>query len=135
MREGTCPCGAVTYAVRGPVRDIVVCCCDACRRATGGPWAASAAHRQDLAVAGDAFLTWETASASEHDAARGRCRRCGTVVFWDAPGRETVSFAASTLADRRDLRIAAHIWCGTGNEEHAVYPAGLPHAVAVRWRA
>ena len=43
-REGACPCGAVRFSIDGPVRDVLVCHCDACREATGGPWAASAAH-------------------------------------------------------------------------------------------
>ncbi len=134
MRTGACPCGAVEYTIHGPVRDIIVCHCGACREATGGPWVASAARRDDLVVAEEAALAWEHASVSEHGASRGRCRRCATVVFWDAPGRETVSLAASTLAEAADLEIAARIWLGADAGAAATYPAGLPATVRVPWR-
>ena len=134
MRTGACPCGAVGYAIHGPVRDIVVCHCGACREATGGPWAASAARRDDLVVSGEAALEWAHATESEHDAVRGTCRQCGTVVFWDAPGRETVSFAVSTLADGADLSVAARIWVGAEAQQDMAHPAGLPATVTIPWR-
>jgi len=139
-REGACPCGAVRYSIGGSVRDVVVCHCEACREATGGPWFASAARRQDLVVEDDTALAWERAGVSEHEASRGRCHTCGTTVFWDAPGRETVSFAVSTLADASGLEVAGHIWVGA--ERGSVQPAGvprygegLPASVIVPWRA
>jgi hypothetical protein len=139
-REGTCPCGAVRYSIDGPVRDVLVCHCAACREATGGPWPASAAHRRDLDVEDEAALTWERAAVSEHGASRGRCEACGTTVFWDAPGRETVSFAVSTLADASGLAIAGHIWLAEEGEDVPVsvgapgYSRGMPASVVVAWR-
>ena len=137
MREGSCPCGAVRYAIDGPVRDILVCHCAACTRATGGPWAASAVARADLSVGNADALRWERAAVSEYGARRGSCRSCGTVVFWDAPGRTTVSFAAATLVDGSDLGVAADIWVGEGAARDAPmsYPAGLPASVVVPWRS
>ena len=140
-REGACPCRAVRYSIDGPVRDVLVCHCTACRDATGGPWQASAASRRDLVVEDEAALTWERAVISEHGASRGRCSVCRTTVFWDAPGRETVSFAVTTLADASGLEVAGHIWVGEG--EHLGlqsagaprYRAGLPASVVVPWKA
>jgi hypothetical protein len=138
--QGGCPCGAVRFAVFGPVRDIIVCHCTACQEATGGPWSASAAYRNDLAVGDEAAVSWERAPVSEHDAARGRCRSCGTVVFWDAPGRDTVSFAAALLDGGEQLRVAAHIWVPEEEREALsglgvpVEPQGLPASVAVLWQ-
>lgn len=136
MREGACPCGAVRYSIDGPVRDILLCHCGACVAATGGPWGASAAARDDLTVVDESALTWERPAVSEHDALRGSCRTCGTVVFWDAPRRPTVSFAAATLADASDLDVAAEIWVGAAAAHDATpsFPAGLPASVAVPWR-
>ena len=99
---------------------MIVCHCAACQEATGGPWPASAAYRRDLAVGDEAALIWELAPVSEHGASRGRCRSCGTVVFWDAPGRDTVSFAAALLDGGAQLEVAAHIW--------------VPEATALRLR-
>ncbi len=138
--HGSCPCGAVRFSVDGPVRDVIVCHCAACQEATGGPWAASAAYRRDLSVEDETALTWEAANVSEHGASRGRCSSCGTVVFWDAPGRETRSFAAATLVNGPALEVAGHIWVSQGEGRElrdaglAVEPAGMPEAVSVRWR-
>jgi hypothetical protein len=134
VRTGACPCGTVGYTIRGPVRDVIVCYCDECQKATGGPWAATAARRDDLVVSGEAALDWEHAAVSEHNALRARCQRCETVVFWDAPGRETVSVAVSTLSDAAGLHVAALIWSAATAEQETVYPAGLPATVTVPWR-
>jgi len=137
--QGACPCGAVRFAIFGPVRDVIVCHCAACQEATGGPWAASAAYRRDLAVGDEAAVAWELAPVSEHGASRGRCRCCGTVVFWDAPGRDTVSFAAALLDGER-LDIAAHIWVPEGESPALaragvpVEPEGLPPSIRVPWQ-
>ena len=137
--QGACPCGAVRFAIFGPVRDVIVCHCAACQEATGGPWAASAAYRRDLAVGDEAAVAWELAPVSEHGASRGRCRSCGTVVFWDAPGRDTVSFAAALLDGER-LAIAAHIWVPEGESAALagagvpVEPEGLPPSIRVPWQ-
>jgi len=136
VREGACPCGAVRFTIDGPVRDVLVCHCNACIEATGGAWAASAASREDLTVVGDAALSWDGAAASDHDASRGSCRSCGTVIFWDAPGRATVSFAAEALTEASDLEVAGHIWTKDRRAVAGVsYPAGLPASAVVSWRS
>jgi hypothetical protein len=126
-RTGSCPCGTVRYTISGPVRDVIVCHCDACREAgDGGPWAASAARRENFAVEDLSSLVWRQATVSEHGASRAWCRACGTYVLWDAPGRDTVSFAAATLDDSADLAVAAHIWVPEGDV--------VPAAREVSWR-
>jgi hypothetical protein len=131
----------VRFSINGPVRDVLICHCGACVEATGGPWAASAVARKDLVVAEGAALTWERAESSEYDASRGRCSTCRTVVFWDAPGRATVSLAVSTLSKQSDLEIAADIWVGEGTASSLAdatlpsYPRGLPVSVVVPWRS
>ena len=122
------------------MRDILVCHCTACRAATGGAWAASAAERRHLVVEDPSAVTWEESQDSEHDASRGACVSCGTVVFWDAPARDTVSLGASTLVDSRDLPTVAHIWVPA--EERDAWPAdrppayerGLPAGIELSWR-
>ena len=139
-RNGACPCGAVRYSIVGPVRDVLVCHCDACLEANGGPWPASAVHRDDLAVEDAAALIWERADVSEHGASRGFCRGCRTPIFWDAPGRETISFGVASLADASGLEVAGHIWVRErATPDDSVggapsYRAGLPAAAIVPWR-
>jgi hypothetical protein len=138
-RSGACRCGAVRYRVDGPVRDVIVCHCDACREAADGPWAASAARRGDLVLDDPAALDWVKADVSAYGASRGFCCDCGDYLLWDAPGRPTVSFAAATLLDGADLVVAAHIWvpaeerdvlAGTGVP---VTPEGLPNGIEIPW--
>lgn len=122
------------------MRDVLVCHCNACHEATGAPWSASAVRREDLVVLDAAALVWESAGVSEHGASRGRCRTCREAVFWDAPGRETISFGAETLADASGLEVAGHIWVG-GLEDAGIssldaprYRNGLPASEIVPWR-
>jgi hypothetical protein len=142
-REGGCACGAVRYAVDGPLRDIVVCHCDDCRKATGHAWAATAAHRRDVSLRESEGLRWRRTIASTTGARRGRCYRCRTVVFWEVPGRDTVSIGVSTLDDPSGLVVGAHIWATQADagfelpdDGTPAYPRGIPpgdDAPALRW--
>lgn len=110
MRSGGCLCGAVRFAVDGPVRDVIVCHCADCLRWAGGPWPASAARRTDLTIAGGELLMWFAAPGSATSAERGSCTACGAALLWAAPDRETISFAAGALDDDAGIEVHAHIW-------------------------
>ena len=86
-RRAACPCGAVRFTIDGPIRDVIICHCDACQRATGGPWPASAAYRRDLTVANNAALVWERAAVSEFGASRGRFGSVKPHSFIKSAGR------------------------------------------------
>lgn len=107
---GRCLCGAVTYEVRGPLRDVVLCHCVECRRWSGtGSGAFASAHDVDLVVSGDA-LKWIDSPDSSRQARRGFCVECGTSLFWKAPELDRTGIAAGTLDEPTDLRLAAHIY-------------------------
>jgi hypothetical protein len=125
IREGGCLCGAVRYAVRGPLREILVCHCSECRRWAGCAWAATAARNEDLMVLDEAELVWIESPRSAQRASRGFCARCGGSLFWRAPGDERTSISAGTLDDPSRLRVAAHIWVEQSAPWEAP-PAGLP---------
>jgi hypothetical protein len=124
-RNGGCPCHAVRYTVDGPVRDVIVCHCNACQKAAGGPWGASSARREHFTLEDPEALIWEKAAVSDHDASRAWCRECGFYLLWDAPARDTVSFAADSLDDPSDLVVAMHIWVPDGMD--------VPPAQPVEW--
>lgn len=138
-RNGSCACGAVGFSIDGPIRDVIVCHCGACQSATGGPWPATAAYRRDLVVEDQDALIWDRAAVSGYGASRGRCRSCATVVFWDAPARDTVSFGAALIEGGEALAVAAHIWVPEGeraslaSEGVPVEREGLPASVSVPW--
>ena len=139
-REGGCLCGAVRYAVTGPLREILVCHCVECRRWAGRAWAATAARVADLSVTETGELHWLASPRSDHGAERAFCGRCGSSLFWRVPGGERVSIAAGTLDEPCGLRVAAHIWVEHGVDWErppqgvAEYPRGYPvDAPPVSW--
>jgi hypothetical protein len=107
---GRCLCGAVRYEVDGPLRDVVVCHCGECRRWGGHVSAMTAARSEHLRFVTDIGLRWIDSPESAVHARRGFCGECGSSLFWEAPGRETISIAAGTLDGATGLRTAGHIW-------------------------
>ena len=108
---GRCLCGAVRYETSGPLRGVIVCHCVECRRFNGTSGAYSAAQRGDLAIADpEGVLRWFPGPASVTHGERAFCGRCGSSLFWRAPGVTTVSIAAGTLDGATGLRIVQHIW-------------------------
>jgi hypothetical protein len=109
VASGRCLCGAVRYEVRGPLREVLLCHCSECRRWAGHVWAATAARRDHLHVIERGALRWIDSPESETRARRGFCRECGSSLFWEAPGRNTVSIAAGTLDPPTGLRVAGEV--------------------------
>jgi hypothetical protein len=124
-REGGCLCGAVRYAVDGPLREILVCHCVECRRWAGHAWAATAARNQDLEIRDAGDLRWFASPRSEHGADRGICSRCGASLFWRVSDWTRTSIGAGTLDDPSGLRVAAHIWVEQGADWERP-PEGIP---------
>lgn len=138
--SGGCLCGGIRYEVRGPLREILVCHCEECRRWAGRAWAATAARAADLELVEARSLRWLASPRSESSARRGFCAECGSSLFWEAPGRDTVSIGAGTLDDSSGLCVAGHIWLEQAAGWEAVdglpgYPRGYPAgAPALAWR-
>jgi hypothetical protein len=126
MATGRCLCGAVRYEVRGPLRDVLICHCEECRRWHGHASAFTAARREDLAVDDERAVRWVDSPASDAQARRGFCGECGSSLFWDAPGRETISIAAGTLEGDTGLRVAGHIYVSDRADYYELPDDGLP---------
>jgi len=107
---GRCLCGAVRYEIHGPLRDVTLCHCGECRRWHGHVCAATAVERDDLRVVADAGLRWFDSPQSAAHARRGFCGECGSSLFWDAPGRATISIAAGSLDAPTGLRTTRQIY-------------------------
>jgi hypothetical protein len=105
--RGHCLCGAVTYEVRGPLRQVVACHCDECRRWTGSFFNATAALRANVTIGDDGSLAWYRSSAS---ARRGFCRDCGTSLFFEPEGTDRLVICAGTLDKPTGLELKVHIF-------------------------
>lgn len=135
---GRCLCGAVSYEVRGLLRDVVLCHCSECRRWSGtGAGAFAAAHDTALQISGDA-LRWIDSPDSKRNARRGFCVDCGTSLFWKSPELERTGIAAGTLDEPTGVRVAAHIYTHQTVDWDALPDDGLPRdpetgTLELRW--
>ena len=114
MADGGCLCGAVRYAVEGPLRPVVACHCSQCRRTSGHHVAATSAPRGSVRVRGE--VTWH---ASSEQARRGFCGVCGSNLFWDGGG-DNLSIMAGTLDGPTGLAMAGHIFVADGGDYYAI---------------
>jgi hypothetical protein len=135
---GRCLCGAVTYEVRGPLRDVLVCHCVECRRWGGYLGAFSATLDEHLVIRESRGLRWIDSPESDLHARRGFCVECGSSLFWDSPDRDRVSIAAGTLDRPTGVGIAGHIYTHQAGDYDAMADDGLPRngdvsSSTIRW--
>ena len=114
MAPGSCLCGAVTYRVSGPLRPVIACHCQQCRKTSGHHVAATSALREDVQITGN--VTWYRSSETAH---RGFCGRCGSNLFWDGPGTH-LSIFAGTLDEPTGLQLSGHIFCADKGDYYQI---------------
>ena len=109
MVHGQCLCGAVRFHGEPDTnRDVTVCHCGQCRRWGGGAPLVAIRFRGGITLDADEALAWYP--SSEHGE-RGFCMRCGSSLFWRAPGQgNDVSVSLGALPEDHGLEIGAHIW-------------------------
>ncbi len=104
---GGCLCRAVRYRVRGPLREVVNCHCEQCRRTSGHFVAATAVARDGLELTAQEGLAWYHASDI---ARRGFCQVCGSSLFWEPKQADYTAIMAGTLDRPTGLTSARHIF-------------------------
>jgi len=105
--EGGCLCGAVRFRVAGPLRKVVYCHCEQCRRTSGHFVAATGADRNAIEMTEDAGLRW---FASSESAKRGFCVHCGSSLFWQRNDSDHTSIMAGAIDDKNALTADRHIY-------------------------
>lgn len=112
--SGRCLCGAVHYVVTGPLRPVINCHCDRCRRFTGHHMAATATAAADVTIIdADQVLAW----FSVPGAAYGFCRSCGSSLFWRAQATpRQLSICAGTLTTPTQLRTVEAWWVSQASD-------------------
>jgi hypothetical protein len=126
VHTGRCLCGAVSFELRGALRDVLLCHCVECRRWTGHAFAATAIPRDGLVVRESGALRWVDSPESDCGARRGFCGDCGSSLFWDAPARDTVSVAAGALDEPTGLHLLAHVYVSQAGDYYELPDDGLP---------
>jgi hypothetical protein len=129
---GSCLCGAVTYRVRSPFKQLAHCHCNRCRKATG------TGHATNLYVEPDNF-EWVTGkdSTARYDLPTAKsfattfCRTCGSPLPHHTRSGRTMVIPAGSLDSEPSIPPTAHIFCesrvgwgcsGGGVPEFATYP-------------
>ncbi len=101
---GSCLCGAIRYAVFGPLRPVIGCHCTQCRKTSGHHVAATAADPTHVSITGTP--RWFRSSEA---AERGFCPTCGSNLFWRRPGHLSI-FAGTLDTHGEDLTLSGHIF-------------------------
>ncbi len=127
MTTGGCLCGAVRYRVDGPLDPVVACHCTQCRRSTGHHAAATGARREQIAIEG-AVAWYESTPGTVR---RGFCPTCGSQLFWDRIGAETVDIRAGTIDGESGLRLREHIFVADKGD-YCDIADGLPRRLGGR---
>lgn len=132
-------CGAVSFEVRGPLRDILLCHCVECRRWLGTVGAFTATREADLALVEERGLRWIDSPESDRSAARGFCGECGSSLFWRPVESERIHIAVGTLDAPVGLSVAGHWYTHQADDWDAPTDSGLPRdselsTMEVPWR-
>jgi hypothetical protein len=119
---GGCLCGGVRYRVDGPLRAIIACHCEQCRRTSGHFAAMTSSPLANVSFINSLTLKWYRSSAS---AERGFCDRCGSNLFWQPTGSDRVSITAGTLDTPTGVLLDQHIFVAAKSDYYQLND-GLP---------
>lgn len=119
---GACLCGAVQYEVRGPLRPVVYCHCEQCRRSSGHFVAATGCNSEHLILSADDDLRWYRSSTT---AQRGFCGCCGSSLFWKPDGATRTAIMAGTLTRPTALSASSHVYVHMASDYYSI-DDGLP---------
>lgn len=122
IHTGGCGCGAVRFEARGPLRSVIFCHCDQCRRQSGHFLGATAVADDMLTVIGTQNLTWYKSSEK---AKRGFCALCGSGLFWKHDRLDQTSILAGSFDKPTGLTASHHIFTGQKGDYYAIND-GLP---------
>jgi hypothetical protein len=122
MPTGSCLCGAVTLEVAVPLPPPDACHCTQCRRQSGHYWASTDVPRDAFTLRGEEKLAWYQSSERVR---RGFCSACGSVLLWDAAGREKIAIAMGAFDLPTGTHLEKHIFVGDKGDYYEIAD-GLP---------
>lgn len=123
MPTGSCLCGAVGIEVKGDLPEPDACHCSQCRRWSGHVWASTDVPREALTVHGEGAVRWFQSSEKVR---RGFCGTCGSVLFWDPPGRARIAVAMGCFDRPTGTRLGAHIFTADQGDYYLIADTDTP---------
>lgn len=82
LLSGSCLCGFVRYQCAGEPEDATYCHCDACRKATGGPYTVGVVVKAALLrIVSGRVKGYTTKADSGNQLTREFCPECGSPLF------------------------------------------------------
>lgn len=117
MHSGSCLCGAVSFVVEGTLAPPDACHCTQCRKQSGHVWASTDVPRAAVTINGADRLTWYQSSPKVR---RGFCANCGSVLFWDPPGRDTIAIAMGAFDAPTGTHLHVHIYTGSKGDYYDI---------------
>ena len=121
-KRGGCLCGAIRYEIDGPLRKVVYCHCEQCRKTSGHYVAATAVDVDKLTFTEDSGLRWYRSSDI---AERGFCQHCGSSLFWRPDHGKYVALMAGALDAPTGLTSREHIHVDDASDYYELTD-GLP---------
>ena len=118
--NGSCCCGAVTFAVTASPQGASVCHCGQCRKMSGFAWSSAYVPETALSISGP--VRW---FASSESAKRGICPTCGAFLFWKAHDEDTMSFARGAIDGPTGIGLEKHIFTADKGDYYTIAD-GLP---------
>jgi len=119
---GSCLCGDVRYELAGPLRPVVYCHCEQCRKTSGHFVAATACEPEQLTITSDVGLRWYQSSPI---ARRGFCENCGASIFWSPEQGKYLSVMAGTIDSPTGLKAEEHVFVADASDYYTI-DDGLP---------
>ncbi|MDW3176206.1 MAG: GFA family protein [Acidimicrobiia bacterium] len=121
---GGCLCGAITYHVDGPLRDVLHCHCLNCRKISGNFVASSGSATEDLTISdAEGALRWFDLGYARY----GFCSTCGSSLFWQgAEHADRTSIQAGSLDDASAISLVG-VWFADEAQSHVLVDESVPH--------
>jgi hypothetical protein len=125
--EGGCACGAVRYTIKAAPLFVHCCHCLGCQRQTGSAFVINALiETEHVDVRGAVPVRSEMPTDSGRPHGVYRCPACGTAVWSEYGGLETLRFVrVGTLDEPRALAPSVHIYTRT-KQPWVALPEGVP---------
>lgn len=105
--KGSCLCGDVTFDMTPPLRPVIACHCETCRKTSGHFWAATAVAMDRLTFTEDKGLGWYRSSEV---ARRGFCRTCGSSLFYERADQGRMAISAGAIEGASGLELESHVF-------------------------